>query len=388
MNKFRMNKWGASATLTALLLMGLLYLVGTSHPFFPGGRITQLLAAPHQVVTVAVAQALRQQATSGLNGIYAGVVAIQGVQTGVYSDTLTLPATPTGEVPANLGTIALSLQLTQTGSSVMGYVLLDRSMTFTTEHSVSIPGRGVTDVGPKVLGTFDGTTLTLESERFSSTVSGREIVRQFRLISNDITAEGGMITGDYRETLWGFAIEPSTAMGQGQLARPNALKLVAPPAGTNTVPLAVNDTATMPQGTAITLRVLANDVDAEGDSLTITDVDTPANGSATHDGLVIVYTPKSDFVGQETFTYTIEDGKGGTAVGVVVVEVTPSATPNRPPTAVGDTATTTAGQAVTINVLANDSDPDGDPLTVTILQQPQNGSAPVNGVTIVYTPNA
>jgi hypothetical protein len=44
--------------------------------------------------------------------------------------------------------------------------------------------------------------------------------------------------------------------------------------------------------------------------------------------------------------------------------------------------------AVTINVLANDSDPDGDTLTVTILQQPEHGSAQVNGSTIIYTPDA
>lgn len=390
MNRLRNDKWGTSVACTTVLFVGLLYLISTAKPFFNRSLATALLPSPSSVTTSAIAAAAVQQpANSGLTGAYAGEIAILGVQTGVYSNSLTLPAVPTDSIPADLGAIALSLQLTQTGSSVLGYVLLDRSLTFTTEHRVSIPGRGVVDVGPAVRGTYDGTTLKLESEIFSALVSGREIVRQFRFISSDIKAEGGLLTGDYRETLWGFAIEPSTAMGQGRLARPGALTLVAPPSGTNTFPLAVNDAASTTQGTAVTLRVLTNDADAEGDTLTITAVDQPANGNATHDGLVIVYTPKPAFVGRETFTYTIADGKGGTAVGTVEVNVTlPASGANRPPTATDDAATTAVGSPVTISVLANDADPDGDALTVTINQQPTNGSAAVNGVIIIYTPHA
>ena len=62
--------------------------------------------------------------------------------------------------------------------------------------------------------------------------------------------------------------------------------------------------------------------------------------------------------------------------------------PNSPPIAQNDSAATTEGQAVDITVLGNDSDPDGDPLTVTITTPPANGSAIVNpNKTISYTPN-
>src|SRR5579864_1259951 len=62
---------------------------------------------------------------------------------------------------------------------------------------------------------------------------------------------------------------------------------------------------------------------------------------------------------------------------------------NTPPTAVPDTATTTAGTPVNINVLANDSDPDGDPLTVTAVTQPHSGSAVINADgTVTYAPGA
>jgi hypothetical protein len=62
---------------------------------------------------------------------------------------------------------------------------------------------------------------------------------------------------------------------------------------------------------------------------------------------------------------------------------------NKPPVAVNDSAATTAGKPVVINVLANDTDPEGNlPLTVTGLNQPDSGqgTASTNGTTITYTP--
>ena len=68
---------------------------------------------------------------------------------------------------------------------------------------------------------------------------------------------------------------------------------------------------------------------------------------------------------------------------------TPTPTPNEPPVANGDSATTAVDTEVTIDVLANDSDANGDPLTVTAVVVPLNGSAAISGggTTITYTPN-
>ncbi len=61
---------------------------------------------------------------------------------------------------------------------------------------------------------------------------------------------------------------------------------------------------------------------------------------------------------------------------------------NNPPIAVADAATTAAGTAVDIAVLANDSDPDHDPLTITAVSNLVNGTATINGNnTITYIPN-
>jgi large repetitive protein len=69
-----------------------------------------------------------------------------------------------------------------------------------------------------------------------------------------------------------------------------------------------------------TLDVLANDSDRDGDALTITSVTQPRNASITiaPGGKSLLYTPVNCFV-SNTFTYSISDGKGGTAVATVTL---------------------------------------------------------------------
>ena len=154
----------------------------------------------------------------------------------------------------------------------------------------------------------------------------------------------------------------------------------------NRPPVAVDDAATTVSGQPVVVNVLANDSDPDGDTLTIIGVTTPASGSVVANGSSVTYTPAAGFVGTDRFTYTIDDGRGGTATAAVTITITPP--PNRPPVAVNDTATTVSGAPVAIAVLANDSDPDGDPLTLQSVTAPALGSAVISGNTVVYTPAA
>lgn len=160
----------------------------------------------------------------------------------------------------------------------------------------------------------------------------------------------------------------------------------APPA-TNLPPLARNDQATGQAGVTLEIDVLANDVDPDGDVLTLVAAGPAANGiTAIVDGR-IVYTPLPGFSGSDMFTYTVEDGRGGTATAVVQVIVLPDAAgTNRPPLAGNDFAVTTAGMPVTIPVLDNDYDPDGDPLELVSAGSPANGSVVLAGNAVIYTP--
>ena len=142
-------------------------------------------------------------------------------------------------------------------------------------------------------------------------------------------------------------------------------------AATNRPPVAVNDAATTPFGQPVTINVIANDSDPDGDPLTVQSVTAPGLGTAQISNNMVIYTPAAGILGADRFTYTINDGRGGTATATVTVTIT--APINRPPIAVDDVAVTTVSTPVTIDVLANDSDPDGDPLTVISVSQPANG---------------
>ncbi|HJT97845.1 MAG TPA: Ig-like domain-containing protein, partial [Rhodanobacteraceae bacterium] len=154
----------------------------------------------------------------------------------------------------------------------------------------------------------------------------------------------------------------------------------------NRPPQAAPDRANTAFGRPVTISVLANDSDPDGNALSIVAITQPFGGSVAIEGTRLVFTPSPGFSGTARFTYTIDDGHGGTSTAAVTVVV--SAQPNRIPTAADDAATTAFATPVTINVLANDTDPDGDTLAIAAVMPPANGTAAVAGNAIVYTPNA
>ncbi|WGZ92021.1 MAG: Ig-like domain-containing protein [Candidatus Thiocaldithrix dubininis] len=157
-------------------------------------------------------------------------------------------------------------------------------------------------------------------------------------------------------------------------------------AAPNRAPTAVTDTVTTNYGAAVTINALSNDTDPENDTLTVTGNTQASNGTVTRSGNTFTYTPRSGFSGADSFSYTISDGKGNAATGLV--NVTVGAAPNRAPTAVTDTVTTNYGAAITINALSNDTDPENDTLTVTGNTQVSNGTVTRSGNTFTYTPRS
>jgi hypothetical protein len=138
-------------------------------------------------------------------------------------------------------------------------------------------------------------------------------------------------------------------------------------------PVAVTDTATTPSGSPVTIDVLANDSDPDGDALDVPAVGAPANGTAALAGNGrVTYTPAAGFVGSDSFTYTLRDATGATATGTVNVTVT-AGSGNRAPDAVDDSYMPMRNVMIPLDVLANDSDPDGDTFTITATTQPSNG---------------
>ncbi|MEL6998841.1 MAG: Ig-like domain-containing protein [Pseudomonadota bacterium] len=163
--------------------------------------------------------------------------------------------------------------------------------------------------------------------------------------------------------------------------------------GSNDTPDAVDDTAGVVNGNTVSVDVLANDSDPDlSDVLSILSVGTPARGSASVVAGQVVFDPGADFtflvVGEtavETFSYTVTDGNGATDTATVSVTV---AGDNTPPVARDDTDLVPQGGTVDVVVLTNDSDADGDTLTVIDVTDPDNGTASVNpDGTINFTPD-
>lgn len=144
----------------------------------------------------------------------------------------------------------------------------------------------------------------------------------------------------------------------------------------NSAPAADDDQATVQQGGAATpIDVRANDTDADGDALTVTGTTPPVDADGTPRGSLTVvdgspvYTPPSGWSGTVTFTYTVSDGNGGTATGIVTVRV------NAAPVAADDSGAVPAGYTQTVvDVLANDTDADVDTLAIAMVDAPAHGT--------------
>jgi hypothetical protein len=157
---------------------------------------------------------------------------------------------------------------------------------------------------------------------------------------------------------------------------------VPPPV--NTPPQAADDDFDVAGGIASSLDVLANDSDSDGDVLDIVSVSDPIYGAASINAGAIVYTPEPGYSGADSFTYTISDGHGGEATATVSLTVQPPA--NNGPHAADDVFDVAGGIASSLDVLANDSDSDGDVLDIVFVSDPIYGAASINAGAIVYTP--
>lgn len=154
----------------------------------------------------------------------------------------------------------------------------------------------------------------------------------------------------------------------------------------NTAPVAGPDALSARGATAtdVTATLLANDTDANGDALVVRSAG-PASaqgGTVGVVGGVVTYTARPGFRGTDTFTYVVEDARGGRDTGTATVTVT-----NNAPVAVADAYATPTGTTVAVAVLGNDTDLDGDPLAAQLVSGPANGSLTLNANgTGSYTP--
>lgn len=162
---------------------------------------------------------------------------------------------------------------------------------------------------------------------------------------------------------------------------------------TNAAPVARTVTARVNAGESVTIRIPLTGIDPDGDSVTLLGQETnPAMGSVTTSGDdFLIYQSELYATGTDTFRYTVIDSSGARSTGTIRVGIAARDNLVRNPIAVADDVRVRPGRTVSVQVLANDTDPAGSPLT--IIEDSLELSAPemraqVNGEVLEITPPA
>ncbi|MCP5033421.1 MAG: tandem-95 repeat protein [Actinomycetia bacterium] len=162
--------------------------------------------------------------------------------------------------------------------------------------------------------------------------------------------------------------------------------------GVNDAPQANDDWATAEPDQSVSLDVLANDIDVDGDQLEIVEVGDPGHGLVTVAEGRVVYLPEQGHSGADTIDYTIADPSGARSTATAHIEVGPQPElpppdVNVPPTAEPDLAFVAEDTAVVIDVLANDSDEDGDSISIVGIEAASRGTVVIDNGQVRYQPD-
>lgn len=200
----------------------------------------------------------------------------------------------------------------------------------------------------------------------------------------------GALAGNDVWVRWRFVADPlapGSVPGAGWwIDDVSFTNLTEPGVCVNRAPTPEDDFATTDENQAVTIDVLANDSDPDGDAIAVNQVGAASNGTTTLNGNgTVTYEPDAGFSGTDSFEYEVCDYEPKCASATVTVLVNDE---NLAPTANDDVATTEEATPVTIQVLANDTDPENEPLSIGTFSQGSNGSVTDNGDgTLTYSPD-
>ncbi len=282
-------------------------------------------------------------------------------------------------VPDALGTAELQFNLRDSN----GQELEDNLVFEVVEEIIDESPPTITILGENPVDVFIGTTYTDAGATAEDDIDGDLTAS----IATDLTAIDTSTEGAYE-------VVYTVSDAAGNEAREVRVVNVIPNPDGNQPPVAVDDIATVEVNQGISVLVLLNDtdVDTPADELVVTgatDLTPDFAGTLEVTPEAVTYTPTTDFIGEVSFIYTINDGNvGNDASATVTITVTEGST-NQPPTA-NDFAVNVDANSVNnaINVSGEISDPENDALTVSVGNgNTPNGSATVSGNTISYTPN-
>jgi hypothetical protein len=156
----------------------------------------------------------------------------------------------------------------------------------------------------------------------------------------------------------------------------------------NDPPVGTAPSAGGPEDTPLVIDLAGAYTDVDGDTISISALDavTAAGGTVVDNGDgTVTYTPPAEFAGTDNFSYSVSDGTvvlSGTVTTTIVAV-------NDAPTATGHDVTTPEDTAVVIDVLIDDTDAEGDPLSIALVSDPAHGSTSITADDrILYVPDA
>ena len=250
---------------------------------------------------------------------------------------------------------------------------------------------------------LSGSTLTLQYVVPSSTANSAYPLRVEFFRADADGQEGQTFLGFDTYDLGEAELTTTVAIATGNIAAGDRIVATATDAAGNTSefspnvvvqqgnspPFAIPDFFVINEDTDTILDLTLNDIDPDHDPLTVLSVTPTLLGTVQIIGAgQVLYRPNQNQFGDDSFIYVVTDLQSGTSSALVQVKIL---NVNDPPTANPDDATTTVGQPITIDVLANDTDPDNDVLSVAFAdgESANGGDVAVNpDGTVTYTPRA
>ena len=318
--------------------------------------------------------------------------------TDVEDDTLTLTAVSTdGTGTVAVNSDGLSVDYTPAanfnGTETITYTVSDGALSANGTFTITVTA--VNDAPVAV-----ANTLTVDED---SSISNTDVIANDTDVEDDtltLTAVSTDGTGTVAVNADGLSVDYTPAanfngtetitytVSDGQIQVQGTFTITV--TAVNDAPVAVANTLTVDEDSSISnTDVIANDTDVEDDTLTLTAVSTDGTGTVAvnSDGLSVDYTPAANFNGTETITYTVSDGTD-TSEGTFTITVTAV---NDAPVAIEDSLEVIEDSTLTsTDVIANDTDIDGDTLSLTAVSTDGTGTVAVNsdGLSVDYTPAA
>nr|WP_255496825.1 MULTISPECIES: tandem-95 repeat protein [unclassified Mycolicibacterium] len=300
------------------------YTVSDGH----GGTATGTVAVTVTAVNDAPAAVADAASTAEDTPVSVPVVTLTGNDSDVDGDVLTVTGVSTpahGSAVLAGGSVTYTPDADYNGADTFTYTLSDGhggtatgtvAVTVAAVNDAPVAAEGLTGAGA-------------EDSTITGTLAGSDIDSASLTYAVGAPASHGVVTltGDSwsyvpNANYFGADSFTYTVTDGSATSAPAVVTIVV--AAVNDVPHLVGDSAVVAADAVAVIAVLDNDSDVDGDTLALTGVTAPAHGTAAVSGGSVTYTPAADYVGGDTFTYTVDDGQGGTATGTVNIIVTPA----------------------------------------------------------------